>query len=54
MGSITKLPRVFFDVSIAKKPVGRIVMELYADTVPKTADNFRGIDKIKEWNDNDP
>lgn len=36
-------PRVFFDVTIADKPAGRIVMELFADTVPKTAENFRAL-----------
>lgn len=36
-------PRVFFDMSISAKPVGRIVMELYADTVPRTAENFRAL-----------
>ncbi|PFH61138.1 hypothetical protein XA68_18145 [Ophiocordyceps unilateralis] len=34
-------PRVFFDVTIGGKPVGRITMELYSDLVPKTAENFR-------------
>ncbi|VDM27261.1 unnamed protein product [Toxocara canis] len=34
-------PSVFFDISIAAKPVGRIIMELYSDIVPKTAENFR-------------
>ncbi|KAH7325792.1 cyclophilin type peptidyl-prolyl cis-trans isomerase/CLD [Stachybotrys elegans] len=34
-------PRVFFDVTIGGKPAGRITMELYADLVPKTAENFR-------------
>jgi hypothetical protein len=34
-------PKVFFDIEIGKKPAGRIVMELRADVVPKTAENFR-------------
>ncbi|KAL4440993.1 hypothetical protein ABPG77_010424 [Micractinium sp. CCAP 211/92] len=34
-------PRVFFDVSAGSAPLGRIVMELRADVVPKTAENFR-------------
>ncbi|XP_078427571.1 peptidyl-prolyl cis-trans isomerase CYP19-3-like [Wolffia australiana] len=34
-------PRVFFDVLIGKAKAGRIVMELFADVVPKTAENFR-------------
>ncbi len=36
-------PRVFFDISIGSKPAGRIVFELFADTVPKTAENFRAL-----------
>ncbi|KAK7397924.1 peptidyl-prolyl cis-trans isomerase cpr6 [Neonectria punicea] len=36
-------PRVFFDISLGGKPVGRITMELYADLVPKTVDNFRAL-----------
>jgi len=34
-------PRVFFDMTIGSAPAGRIVMELDAATVPKTAENFR-------------
>jgi len=34
-------PRVFFDVTIGGKAAGRIVMELYNDIVPKTAENLR-------------
>ena len=36
-------PRVSFDVSIGGKPAGRITMELRADVVPKTAENFRAL-----------
>jgi cyclophilin family peptidyl-prolyl cis-trans isomerase len=36
-------PRVFFDVTIGGKEAGRIVMELFADVVPKTAENFRAL-----------
>lgn len=32
-------PQVFFDIRIGTKNVGRIVMELRADVVPKTAGN---------------
>ena len=34
-------PQVFFDMSVGGKPAGRITFELYADVVPKTAENFR-------------
>ncbi|ORX69238.1 peptidyl-prolyl cis-trans isomerase A1 [Linderina pennispora] len=37
------LPRVFFKVSAASKPLGKIVMELRSDVVPKTAENFRAL-----------
>ncbi|OAY85894.1 peptidyl-prolyl cis-trans isomerase [Ananas comosus] len=36
-------PRVFFDMAIAGAPAGRIVMELYANEVPRTAENFRAL-----------
>ncbi|XP_043693512.1 peptidyl-prolyl cis-trans isomerase CYP19-3 [Telopea speciosissima] len=34
-------PKVFFDILIGKMKAGRIVMELFADVTPKTAENFR-------------
>ncbi|XP_026460464.1 peptidyl-prolyl cis-trans isomerase-like [Papaver somniferum] len=36
-------PVVFFDMTIGGKPAGRIVMELFADCVPRTAENFRAL-----------
>ncbi|KAK2648445.1 hypothetical protein Ddye_015934 [Dipteronia dyeriana] len=36
-----KNPLVFLDVSIDGDPVEKIVIELFADVVPKTAENFR-------------
>lgn len=36
-------PVVFFDISIGGRPAGRISMELFADSVPKTAENFRAL-----------
>nr|XP_046173379.1 peptidyl-prolyl cis-trans isomerase A-like [Oncorhynchus gorbuscha] len=34
-------PRVFFDITIGDSAAGRIEIELFADVVPKTAENFR-------------
>jgi len=36
-------PRVYFDIEADGVAVGRIVMELAADVVPKTAENFRAL-----------
>merc|ERR1712227_897323 len=51
MGNINRLkllvkmsnPIVFFDVGIDNQVVGRITIELFADKVPKTAENFRAL-----------
>eukprot|EP01130_Rhizamoeba_saxonica_P014974 TRINITY_DN6624_c1_g1_i1.p1 TRINITY_DN6624_c1_g1~~TRINITY_DN6624_c1_g1_i1.p1 ORF type:complete len:244 (+),score=58.12 TRINITY_DN6624_c1_g1_i1:50-733(+) len=34
-------PVVFFDISVGGQELGRIKMELFADDVPRTAENFR-------------
>ena len=34
-------PITYFDITIGGKPIGRIVFQLYADLVPRTAENFR-------------
>lgn len=34
-------PIVFFDIALGGEPLGRIKFELFADSVPRTAENFR-------------
>nr|AAB07894.1 cyclophilin A [Trypanosoma congolense] len=36
-------PKVYFDITIGGTPAGRITFELFADAVPKTAENFRAL-----------
>ncbi|KAI8990258.1 cyclophilin-like domain-containing protein [Pilobolus umbonatus] len=36
-------PRVFFDIDIDGNRIGRIIIELFADEVPDTAENFRAL-----------
>jgi len=36
-------PRVYFDIKIGSQYTGRITIELRADVVPKTAENFRAL-----------
>ena len=35
--------KVFFDVKIGEEPAGRIILGLFGDVVPKTAENFRAL-----------
>ena len=36
-------PRVFFDIQVGEEKVGRVVFELFANTNPITAENFRAL-----------
>lgn len=36
-------PKVFFDIEIGGQAAGRVIFELFADVVPKTAENFRAL-----------
>ena len=36
-------PKCFFDMTTDGDPAGRLVFELHADVVPKTAENFRAL-----------
>jgi cyclophilin family peptidyl-prolyl cis-trans isomerase len=40
-GANGKLPKCYMDITADGKPLGRIVVELRSDVVPKTAENFR-------------
>jgi cyclophilin family peptidyl-prolyl cis-trans isomerase len=42
-GAADKLPRCYLDITADGKPLGRIVVELRSDAVPKTAENFRAL-----------
>lgn len=38
-----KNPKVFLDIAVDEKAIGKIIIELRADVVPKTAENFRAL-----------
>ena len=43
MSDASSNPNVFFDITIGGEAAGRITFELFADVVPKTAENFRAL-----------
>ena len=43
VSSSSKRPQVFLDVAIDDQLIGKIIIELYSDSVPKTAENFRAL-----------
>ena len=36
-------PTIFFDIAVDGEPLGRVSFELFADKVPKTAENFHAL-----------
>jgi len=45
-------PHVFFDIKQGEETLGRIVMQLYKDMTPKTAENFRALCTVSQtWVD---
>merc|ERR1719253_2196284 len=38
-----KRPKAFLEIEIAGRKLGRIVIELFGDVVPKTVENFRAL-----------
>mmetsp|Transcript_18728 Transcript_18728/g.33936 ORF Transcript_18728/g.33936 Transcript_18728/m.33936 type:complete len:433 (+) Transcript_18728:2220-3518(+) len=38
-----EFPKVFLDITVGNKPLGRLVFELFTDLTPVTAENFRGL-----------
>ena len=42
-GAMSPLPRVFLDLALGREPIGRVTIELRADVVPKTCENFRAL-----------
>ena len=41
--SLNSNPKVFLDLEIGTRPLGRLVIELFANVTPKTAENFRAL-----------
>lgn len=43
MKVLSENPIVFLDITVATEKIGRVVIELFKDRVPKTAENFRAL-----------
>lgn len=41
--SISKMSKVFFDISVNGSPLGRINFNLFKEVTPKTCENFRAL-----------
>ena len=54
MSESVERPITYFDIAIDGKPVGRVIFSLYADLVPKTAENFRTSAPCQPWPTADP
>ena len=46
---IDRRPIVFFDITIDGVPAGTVFFELFNETVPKTAENFRVLSTGTQW-----
>ena len=46
---IDRRPIVFFDITIDGVPAGTVFFELFNETVPKTAENFRILSTGTQW-----
>ena len=47
---IDQRPIVYFDMTIDDVPAGTVFFELFNETVPKTAENFRALTTGKFYN----
>ena len=41
-------PTVFFDIAVDSEPLGPVSFELFADKVPKTAENFHALSSVEK------
>uniref|UniRef100_A0A8C0KZT1 PPIase cyclophilin-type domain-containing protein n=1 Tax=Canis lupus dingo TaxID=286419 RepID=A0A8C0KZT1_CANLU len=43
MGLAMVNPSVFFDIALVREPLGCVSFKLFADKIPKTAENFNAL-----------